>query len=156
MTLTCCRTSGAEVHQDHGQGVVGRGVEQTLASGGVTAGLLLVSTFYWWRQRWRRTRTLALLDKLGEWRQDPQRAGVGAQLLGPTLSTMGREFDRHHLPSWRPEPPFLPGRIAEPVEAPGARSGLPILQQPQAKAGQPGGPTGLLRPVIRCRYRASR
>jgi hypothetical protein len=42
---------------------------------------------------------------------------------------MGRKFDRHHLPSWRPEPPFLPGRIAEPVEAPGARSGLPILQQ---------------------------
>ena len=35
---------------------------------------------------------------------------------------MGREFDRHHLPRWRPEPPFLPGRTAEP-EAPGARSG---------------------------------
>jgi len=49
---------------------------------------------------------------------------------------MGREFDRHHLPRWRPEPPFLPGRIAEPVEAPGARSGLPILQQSQAGAEQ--------------------
>jgi hypothetical protein len=41
--------------------------------------------------------------------------------LDPTPSTMGREFDRHHLPRWRPEPPLLPGRIAEPVEAPGAR-----------------------------------
>jgi hypothetical protein len=49
---------------------------------------------------------------------------------------MGRELDRHHLSRWRPEPPFLPGRIAEPVEAPGARSGLPILQQPQAEAEQ--------------------
>jgi hypothetical protein len=49
---------------------------------------------------------------------------------------MGWEFDRHHLPRWRPEPPFLPGRIAEPVEALGARSGLPILQQPQAGAEQ--------------------
>jgi hypothetical protein len=56
--------------------------------------------------------------------------------LGPNPSTMGWEFDRHHLPSWRPEPPFLPGRIAEPVEAPGARSGLPILQQSQAGAEQ--------------------
>jgi hypothetical protein len=49
---------------------------------------------------------------------------------------MGREFDRHHLPRWRPEPPFLPGRIAEPVDAPGARSGLPILQPSQAEAEQ--------------------
>ena len=63
-------------------------------------------------------------------------SGGRAQPLHPTPSTMGREFDRHHLPSWRPEPPFLPGRIAEPVEAPGARSGLPILQQSQAGAKQ--------------------
>jgi hypothetical protein len=49
---------------------------------------------------------------------------------------MGWEFDRHHLPRWRPEPPLLPGRITEPVEAPGARSGLPILQQSQAGAEQ--------------------
>src|SRR5918993_1256677 len=49
---------------------------------------------------------------------------------------MGRAFDRHHLPRWRPEPPLLPGRTAEPVEAPGARSGLPILQQSQAGAEQ--------------------
>jgi hypothetical protein len=62
--------------------------------------------------------------------------GGRAQPLTPTPSTMGRKFDRHHLPSWRPEPPFLPGRIAEPVEAPGARSGLPILQQSQAGAEQ--------------------
>jgi hypothetical protein len=35
---------------------------------------------------------------------------------------MGWEFDRHHLPRWRPEPPFLPGRIANPSrpQAPGA------------------------------------
>jgi hypothetical protein len=60
--------------------------------------------------------------------------------LDPTPSTMGREFDRHHLPRWRPEPPFLPGRIAEPARprAPGA--GLPILHQPQAEAGQEDGP----------------
>ena len=56
--------------------------------------------------------------------------------MTPTPSTMGREFDRHHLPRWRPEPPFLPGRIAKPVEAPGARSGLPILHQSQAGAAQ--------------------
>jgi hypothetical protein len=48
---------------------------------------------------------------------------------------MGREFDRHHLPRRRPEPPFLPGRTAEP-EAQGAESGLPILQQSQAGAEQ--------------------
>jgi len=62
--------------------------------------------------------------------------GGRAQPLTPTPSTMGREFDRHHLPRWRPEPPFLPGRIAVPVEAAGARSGLPILQQSQAGAEQ--------------------
>ena len=60
--------------------------------------------------------------------------------MDPTPSTMGREFDRHHLPTWRPEPPFLPGRIAEPVEAPGASRSLPILHQPQAEAGQEDGP----------------
>jgi hypothetical protein len=47
--------------------VVGLTVEQTIASGGVTAGLLLVSTFcYCWRHRCRRKTTLVLLDKLGE------------------------------------------------------------------------------------------
>jgi hypothetical protein len=80
----------------------------------------------------------ALLTSLGTviaaWLQNrPQaRAGVletaqnesggRAQPLTPTPSTMGREFDRHHLPRWRPEPPFLPGRITEPARprAPGA------------------------------------
>ena len=49
-------------------------------------------------------------------------SGGRAQPLHPTPSTMGWEFDRHHLPSWRPEPPFLPGRIAKPSRprAPGA------------------------------------
>jgi hypothetical protein len=61
--------------------------------------------------------------------------GGRAKTLTPTPSTMGLEFDRHHLPRWRPEPPFLPGRTAEP-EAPGARSGLPVLQQSQAGAEQ--------------------
>jgi hypothetical protein len=47
-------------------------VEQTLATGGVTAGLLLVSTFcYCWRHRCRRETTLLLLDKLGELGKDP-------------------------------------------------------------------------------------
>jgi hypothetical protein len=85
---------GAEVHQDHGHGVVGLGVEQTIASGGVTARLLLISTFCcWWRQHWRRTTTLALLDKLGELRQETVTSGGRAQPLDPTPSTMGREFD---------------------------------------------------------------
>ena len=64
MTLTCCFAS-AEVHQDHGHGVVGLTVEQTIAGGGVTAGLLVSTFCYCWRQRCRRTTTLALLDKLG-------------------------------------------------------------------------------------------
>ena len=56
--------------------------------------------------------------------------------MDPTPSTMGREFDRHHPPQAAPRAAVAPGRIGEPVEAPGARSGLPILHQPQAEAGQ--------------------
>ena len=42
-------------------------LEQSLASGGVSAGLLVVSTLCWcWRQRCQRKTTLAVLDKLGE------------------------------------------------------------------------------------------
>jgi hypothetical protein len=65
---------GAELHEDHGHGVVGLGVEQTIASGGVTARLLLVSTFC---HCWRQTTTLAPLDKLAELRQDRNERGVG-------------------------------------------------------------------------------
>jgi hypothetical protein len=47
--------------------VVGLTVEQTIAGGGVAAGLLLVRTFcYCWRLRCQRKNTLKLLDKLGE------------------------------------------------------------------------------------------
>lgn len=47
--------------------MVGLTVEQTLASGGVTAGILVVSTFCWcWRLRCRRKTALLLIDKLGE------------------------------------------------------------------------------------------
>lgn len=42
-------------------------LEQSLASGGVSAGLLVVNTFCWcWRQRCQRKTTLAVLDKLGD------------------------------------------------------------------------------------------
>lgn len=42
-------------------------LEQILAGGGVSAGLLMVRTFCWcWRQRSQRKTTLAVLDKLEE------------------------------------------------------------------------------------------
>ena len=58
-------------------------------------------------------------------------SGGRAQPFDPTPSTMGREFDRHHLPRWRPEPPFLPGRIAEPVEAPAPGAAYPSSNSPK-------------------------
>ena len=52
-------------------------LEQSLASGGVSAGLLVVSTFCWcWRQRCQRKTTLAVLDKLGSC------TSPGSRLLG--------------------------------------------------------------------------
>ena len=48
-------------------------------------------------------------------------SGGRAQPLHPTPSTMCREFDRRHLPRWRPEPPF--SRVGPPnprPQAPGA------------------------------------
>jgi hypothetical protein len=61
----------------------------------------------------------------------------GTRTTSPSPFRSASQLARgHHLPSWRPEPPFLPGRIAEPVDAPGARSGLPILQPSQAGAEQ--------------------
>jgi hypothetical protein len=63
-------------------------------------------------------------------------SGGRAQPLDPTPSTMGREFDRHHLPTWRPEPPFLPGRIAEPAR-PRAPAGVyPSCNSPKRKPGK--------------------
>jgi hypothetical protein len=57
--------------------VVGLTVEQTIATGGVAAGLLLVRTFCWyWRLRCQRKNALAVLDKLRELGKDPVRAGA--------------------------------------------------------------------------------
>jgi hypothetical protein len=42
-------------------------VEHLLASGGVSAGLMVVGTFCWcWRERCQRKSALQLIDKLGE------------------------------------------------------------------------------------------
>jgi hypothetical protein len=47
-------------------------LEQLLAGGGVSAGLLVVRTFCWcWRQRSQRKTTLTLLAKLEEFGKDP-------------------------------------------------------------------------------------
>jgi hypothetical protein len=47
--------------------------------------------------------------------------GEGRRSDPSTFSAVRRGFNRHHLPKvGRPTPLFLPGRIAEPVLAPGA------------------------------------
>jgi hypothetical protein len=47
-------------------------LEQILAGGGVSAGLLMVRTFCWcWRHRSQRKTTLTLLTKLEEFGKDP-------------------------------------------------------------------------------------
>jgi len=60
--------------------VVGLTVEQTIATGGVAAGLLLVRTVCWcWRLRCQRKNALAVLDKLRELGKDPVKElrGIG-------------------------------------------------------------------------------
>src|SRR4029450_6937391 len=45
------------------------------------------------------------------WNGPETRAGAGLSRWARPLHH-GQGVDRHHLPSWRPAPPFLPGRTA--------------------------------------------